>query len=969
MKYPGLPPAGRADIDPTALRHQDLGRPALEAWEMIGGTLPGATASIQAILAGLEGDTPTSVAVRLALAEGRRRIAGDAQATLLATDAVAAAERLGDPTLAAAAHLVASVRAWTVADKEVARAELAEARRRTEPGTLASAHCDLAESRLARLHNDTSRAEELTTAAMPVFQANDDPDGLADAQRELAAIALVGREPTRAMGLAVAASDQHHRRGDRYLSVLAGVLVARATKLDHPMEAIESLHAQQAEAVALGSPDLEVLVVTHLSQMLQTTCSQDPERWAETQTAIDRAIELADDPFTMAEVLCARAAFNVRRFEFVGIDRDLDEAARLFEAVGNPAGRAGVAKIRARAQWAQAAHEPGQRLRLRREAARSWSESQALYLAANMPAAARSVVLDQLIGRVVLAGGTLDPEELTLVRSPGDDGDEHRSAVRALLLEAYDHLQSGRVRGARRSLRKARRLLADFPDHQLSAAAAMGLAQVDLASGRPGAALEELHAGLGELSRFDVAMQDATQRSRFVAAVEPLTRQALALAVGSRDPETGLRLLEYRRTGRLSGLLRRREQIRVTPEVSALLDRLDEFRSSDGAGGVDVRSIEAHTSTSWEQCHADLGDATSRLFAEAYDPTGIDVRALVAALPTTCCALILDRPDPRRPRELVRAIVPGGDLSQATIEQVELPPDALRLLDVLVGPGQLMQDIRGTLRSTDLAPLTDPLLGSLATDLASGGPATDLLIVPTGELWAVPFAGLPLATDRGAEALIERATVTVTPSLRFHNAAADRPHRSATGALSWRSPELGHGLGIDEHDGLDVLGALHRRASGPADVQASLRSPAQLDILAIAGHGINEPGLAHGVRLDRGEAVRAADLIGATTARLVLLGACGAGFSPGSESTEPIGFSTLAMCAGAEAVVGPSVELANTEATASYLAALYRALALGGHPSRVHRGVTTTWLGSDENRRRPITEWATMTVLGTVPSG
>lgn len=60
------------------------------------------------------------------------------------------------PTLSAAAHLVASVRAWTVADIPVAERELDAARRSVAEGTPAAAHCDLAQSRSARMRNETT---------------------------------------------------------------------------------------------------------------------------------------------------------------------------------------------------------------------------------------------------------------------------------------------------------------------------------------------------------------------------------------------------------------------------------------------------------------------------------------------------------------------------------------------------------------------------------------------------------------------------------------------------------------------------------------------------------------------------------------------------------------------------------------------------------------------------------------------
>jgi hypothetical protein len=563
----------------------------------------------------------------------------------------------------------------------------------------------------------------------------------------------------------------------------------------------------------------------------------------------------------------------------------------------------------------------------------------------------------------------MGPDELALLAqgASGPDDDERRSTIRTLLLEAYGNLQRGRPRAARKALKKAQQTLRDFPDHQLTAATEMGLAQAALTLGRPKNALTQMQAGLQELTRFDLALSDPTQRARFVAAVEPLTRQALALAVNGRDPQTGLRLLEYRRTGKLSGLLQRHRPVVVTPEVSGLLDRLDEFREGHANDGTDTRSVERTIAPAWEDCHRLLADATSRLFAEAYDPTGIEIRQMVEALPASCAALILDRPDPAHPEQLVRAIAPGGDLERAELSHITLSEAALRLVELLTAGSETLQRIRRDLRPEDLTPLVEPLLGPLAETIGSGSGVTDLLVVPTGQLWAVPFAALPVAGRPGTSTLIEHVSITLTPSLRFHDIAARRPRRSGAGALSWRSPELGPGQNLDEHRALDVLGTGHVRATSPSAVRAALADADTLDILAIAGHGINEPGLAHGIWLDERKPLRAAELLEARLGRLVLLGACGAGFSPGTETTEPIGFSTLALCAGADAVIGPCLELADTEAAAGYLSALYRAVTEGGHPSRVHQEITSRWLEEGSNRARPVVEWAAVSVLGTVP--
>lgn len=57
--------------------------------------------------------------------------------------------------------------------------------------------------------------------------------------------------------------------------------------------------------------------------------------------ALDRAFELAEDPFTKAEVLCARAVFRLRLFQLEDVETDLDEAEVLDASIGNPAGRGG----------------------------------------------------------------------------------------------------------------------------------------------------------------------------------------------------------------------------------------------------------------------------------------------------------------------------------------------------------------------------------------------------------------------------------------------------------------------------------------------------------------------------------------------------------------------------------------------------------------------------------------------------
>ena len=274
-------------------------------------------------------------------------------------------------------------------------------------------------------------------------------------------------------------------------------------------------------------------------------------------------------------------------------------------------------------------------------------------------------------------------------------------------------------------------------------------------------------------------------------------------------------------------------------------------------------------------------------------------------------------------------------------------PDLAELREVALEIERFHADGRRTwaMRSAGLAPsdnasasarrrlerLGSMLLGRIWPAIrrhAAPDEITDLIVVPTGGLWAVPFAALVVD---GVD-VIDVAQVTVAPSptvARTRSAAANGP------ALVVGVPGLGvPGAAIEARE----IAAMHPAATLLVDHQATLdrvrltcsSAPAP-SVVHLATHGVHRPHapLQSGVRLADGwltsHRASALQLDGS----LVVLSACDTGRSTVTDGDEILGAQYGFLAAGARAVV-MSLWPAHDVLTVDLMGEFHRRLASGG---------------------------------------
>ena len=164
--------------------------------------------------------------------------------------------------------------------------------------------------------------------------------------------------------------------------------------------------------------------------------------------------------------------------------------------------------------------------------------------------------------------------------------------------------------------------------------------------------------------------------------------------------------------------------------------RPDKDRSDDERRENRIRRLGAFEFRRQDEPRADK--SLDDLLAAVYLPPADEGGALLEALPDGCHTLqvLLDPAD----EDLVRWSwsAPGARSSMGSLR---LSPTALDLLSVLRSGERATE--RLALTVDGLRPLSALLPPGLITALSAGGPQ-DLLIVPAGELWVVPWGALPL---------------------------------------------------------------------------------------------------------------------------------------------------------------------------------------------------------------------------------
>jgi len=464
-----------------------------------------------------------------------------------------------------------------------------------------------------------------------------------------------------------------------------------------------------------------------------------------------------------------------------------------------------------------------------------------------------------------------------------------------------------------------------------------------LAQDRRGAALRALRAGLAVLDQHRLSLGATELRAGAAVHGSALAALGLRLALTSGRAQG---VLEWAERGRAGALWQRPARppddaalAADLAELRTVLAAVDEAGKASGDTGRHLRrQAELEAAIRRRARHA-AGDGTS----EAFTPPCLDrlraalaQRALVEFVRDGDALWAVVVTATARPK-LVRLGAP------ATVER-ELLALRFALRKLARGAGSAAsQEVAQDNAAHAARTLDDSLLAPLG-GLLDG--RRELVLVPTGELHAVPWAALPSCAGHA---------LSVAPSAALWLRAARRRAVSSDGGLV-----LAAGPGLP-HAGAEVraLAARHAASAVLLDDEASVDAVATAletaDRAHIASHGTfraDNP-LFSALQLADGpltvydlERLRAAP-------RDMVLSACDGGVSAVRPGDELMGFSGALLALGTSALIASVVPVPDEPAQRLMLA-LHERLAAGDEPARALAAASATAL-----ERRVAADYAT----------
>ncbi|MGW5852638.1 CHAT domain-containing protein [Streptomyces sp. NPDC055254] len=433
----------------------------------------------------------------------------------------------------------------------------------------------------------------------------------------------------------------------------------------------------------------------------------------------------------------------------------------------------------------------------------------------------------------------------------------------------------------------------------------------------------------GEVSRVTGAAVDDLGSALAGLAVDAGRRivddlqTAFDTAVRLGDGRLALRIAEIGRAVRLMALLRIRPQempddIRRAVAALSAAERAGEgdLPESEAQPESGVRSAAAAAVT----LHADaIEQQAGRIFRNLLAEPPLDVARAREMFPRAELLCLHEH------LGTVRWVWWAPSEPTPRAGSITLAPRALRLLDAYANgrvsavPGDSVAGLETVLP----AALRERLL-----DHTGDGPPTDLLLVPGGRLWRVPFAALVLGERRRELCTVVR--LTLSPSLSMATLVAEQaltvrqtgPANRAAGYCNDTLPgardekaALAHYEAFVAWQGLD---AARDALSGPNDVEFGVLST----------HGRPGPGLAQAVEDHALRRLTAGEALLLDFPRITALPVCfGMDAAP---LDEPIGLVTVAQARGAVWVVGGYQQLRD-HTTGWVLARTYRRMREGVH--------------------------------------
>ena len=463
-------------------------------------------------------------------------------------------------------------------------------------------------------------------------------------------------------------------------------------------------------------------------------------------------------------------------------------------------------------------------------------------------------------------------------------------------------------------------------------------AELEFADGRLDEAWAASAAALDALGSLRPAVGDERDRASWAASRRDAWHLALRIATRRGRPDDALAVVEHAKSAHLARIVVAQATATADPETAGLL--------REAVAGLSAASVR-HGDVSHDALgavHETSGDVLRLLrlrdaqLAASVTPPKLDrdtLPRLRAALGDFVLLDYLDLGEASLWRVVAR---PGGAIHVREIKLDARQQATLATLDAAADADAVEQWIWEGRDTNGLDDLADALLGDDIAMIADW-PA-DLVISPSGRLGNVPWAMLKL--DEGA--VIDRAAVTLVPSLVLGVTLADRPPQDGApvmlccdpggdlaGVAQQRDSLMARWPGLTVHEGAHAGLAVLVGAGQNRELSAASR-------LIWAGHGMAHPDepLASGLLLGDGSILTAGSLAALSLPACVELWTCGSAAERRMSFDEQLGLAAACFRAGASSVLASMWSLDDT-AVAELSERYHDALVRGEAPAQALR--------------------------------
>ena len=391
----------------------------------------------------------------------------------------------------------------------------------------------------------------------------------------------------------------------------------------------------------------------------------------------------------------------------------------------------------------------------------------------------------------------------------------------------------------------------------------------------------------------------------------------------------------------------------VEARMSGMQTMIVESTVANGAGALTAPEIAA-LATLRDERLALLADAGPRAHLSGAPYHQASLANVQQASQRTGIPILLYWVEPSN--VIVWVVTPKG----SDVKAVFLPQDVL---------GRLINRVRDTsIERVEGKPFdaaaAQTLYRYLIEPFAATLAAPQLLIIPQGELTALPFEAL--IDPRDKRFLVQRSAISYAPNATLAVAMLEKPARidltvQAVADRTITTPEIANIAAIGAVHGRNgrTMTALDAGAMTLAQLTAAADGAPVLHILAHGKTGKADPLLSE---LSLGQTLYAADFLGVPLdrTRLVVLSACESGVESRRISNELFGFPWALTIAGADMIV-VSRWRADSTSNAEWMKRFYAALGAGASPAlAAAQAARAAIAGGDAHPNL----WAAMQVIG-----